>query len=88
MNRFEVVRTGASSTDGQPATQKNISHRGAAANPSAKALQDKFSSAVERVEVIWGETVVYVDSTAVHEVIRWLKNDPSQQYDFLSDEST
>ena len=32
-----------------------------------------------------GETVVYVDSTAAHEVIRWLKNDPSQQYDFLSD---
>jgi len=85
VNRFEVVRTGASSTDGQPATQKNISHRGAAANPSAKALQDKFSSAVERVEVIWGETVVYVDSTAAHEVIRWLKNDSSQQYDFLSD---
>jgi NADH-quinone oxidoreductase subunit C len=85
VNRFEVVRTGARSTEGQPVTQKNVSHRGAPANPSAKALQDKFSSAVERVEVIWGETVVYVDSTAVHEVIRWLKNDPSQQYDFLSD---
>jgi NADH-quinone oxidoreductase subunit C len=85
VNRFEVVRTGERSTDGQPATPKNISHRGAAANPSAKALQNKFASAVERVEVIWGETVVYVDSTAVHEVIRWLKNDPSQQYDFLSD---
>jgi NADH-quinone oxidoreductase subunit C len=85
VNRFEVVRTGASSADGQPATPKNISHRGAPANPSAKALQDKFASAVERVDVIWGETVVYVDPTAVHEVIRWLKNDPSQQYDFLSD---
>ncbi|HEX9084493.1 MAG TPA: NADH-quinone oxidoreductase subunit C [Gemmatimonadaceae bacterium] len=85
MTRFEIVRTGASSPSGQPATQRNIPHRGAEANPSAKALQDKFASAVERVEVIWGETVVYVDPTAVHEVIRWLRNDPSQQYDFLSD---
>jgi NADH-quinone oxidoreductase subunit C len=85
VNRFEVVRTGEKSTEGQPATPKNISHRGAPVNPSAKALQDKFASAVERVEVIWGETVVYVDPTAVHEVIRWLKNDPAHQYDFLSD---
>ncbi len=85
MTRFEVVITGANSPGEQPATQRNIPHRGGEANPSAKALQDKFASAVERVEVIWGETIVYVDSTAVHEAIRWLKNDPSQQYDFLSD---
>ena len=85
MTRFETVRTGARSPSGQPATQRNIPHRGAEANPSAKALHDKFASAVERVEVIWGETIVYVDPTAVHEVIRWLCNDPSQQYDFLSD---
>ena len=78
MTRFEIVRTGASSPSGQPATQRNIPHRGGEANPSAKALQDKFASAVERVEVIWGETVVYVDPTAVHEVIRWLRSDPSQ----------
>lgn len=85
MTRFDVVRTGASATGAEPATQRNVSHRGAEPNPSAKALQQKFASAVERVEVIWGETVVYVDSTAVHEAIRWLHNDPSQQYDFLSD---
>ena len=85
MTRFDVVRTGVSATGAEPATQRNVSHRGAEPNPSAKALQQKFASAVERVEVIWGETIVYVDSTAVHEAIRWLHNDPSQQYDFLSD---
>ena len=85
MNRFEVVRTGAGDSSSQPATQKNISHRGADANPSAQALQQKFRSAVTRIEVIWGETVVYIDSTAVHEVIRWLHDDQSQRYDFLSD---
>jgi NADH-quinone oxidoreductase subunit C len=85
VTRFEVVRTGASATGAQPATQRNVSHRGAEANPSAKALQDKFSAAIKRVEVIWAETIVYVDPAAAHEIIRWLHDDQSQQYDFLSD---
>jgi NADH-quinone oxidoreductase subunit C len=85
VTRFEVVRTGASAPGAQPATQRNVSHRGAAANPSAKALQDKFSAGVKRVEVIWAETIVYVDPASAHEIIRWLHDDQSQQYDFLSD---
>lgn len=85
MSRFDVVRTGASAPAGQPVTQKNVSHRGEPANPSAQALQQKFGTAVKRVDVIWGETVVYVDPSAVHEVIRWLHDDSSQLYDFLSD---
>jgi NADH-quinone oxidoreductase subunit C len=85
VSRFEVVRTGASQTGAQPATQRNVSHRGGEANPSAKALQDKFSSAIKRVYVIWAETVVYVNPASAHEIIQWLHDDPSQQYDFLSD---
>jgi NADH-quinone oxidoreductase subunit C len=85
VTRFEVVRTGASATDSNPVTQKNISHRKEAANPSAAALQRQFSSAIKRVEVIWGETVVYVEAASVKQVIRWLHDDHSQQYDFLSD---
>ena len=85
MSRFEVVRTGDSAPAGQPATQKNVSHRGEPANPSAQALQQKFASAVKRIEVIWGETVVYIDPSSVHEAIRWLHEDQSQRYDFLSD---
>jgi NADH-quinone oxidoreductase subunit C len=85
VTRFEVVRTGASATGAQPATQRNVSHRGAEANPSAKALQDKFSAAIKHVEVIWAETIVYVDPAAAHEIIRWLHDDQSQQYDFLID---
>jgi NADH-quinone oxidoreductase subunit C len=85
VSRFDVVRTGASASDSQPATEKNISHRGAPANPSAKALQDKFGRAIARVEVIWGETVAYVDPASVKQVIRWLHDDESQRYDFLSD---
>jgi NADH-quinone oxidoreductase subunit C len=85
VSRFEVVQTGARASGGPPATQKNLPHRGGEANPSAKALQDKFSSAIKRVEVIWGETIVYIDAAFVHEAIRWLHDDPSHSYDFLSD---
>ncbi|HCU11398.1 MAG TPA: hypothetical protein DGB72_04645 [Gemmatimonadetes bacterium] len=85
MTRFEVVKTGANATGGQPATQRNVSHRGGEANPSAKALQEKFSSAIKRVEVIWAETIVYVDPASAHEIISWLHDDQSQRYDFLSD---
>ena len=85
MTRFDVVRTGASASGDQPVTQRNVPHRGGAANPSAKALQAKFSSSIKRVDVIWGETIVYVTPSAAHEIIQWLHDDPSQQYDFLSD---
>ncbi len=85
MTRFEVVRTGASASGAQPTTQRNVSHRGAEANPSTKALQEKFSAAIKRVEVIWAETIIYVDPASAHEIIRWLHDDQSQRYDFLSD---
>jgi NADH-quinone oxidoreductase subunit C len=85
LSRFDVVTTGESSTAAQPATLKNIPHRGGAANPSAKALQDKFAGAVKRVDVVWGETTVYIDPPSVREAIRWLHDDASQRYDFLSD---
>jgi len=85
VSRFEIVRTGASASGAPPATQRNVKHRGGEGNPSAKALQDKFSSGVKRVDVIWGETIVYVDPASAHEIIRWLHDDQSQQYDFLSD---
>jgi len=85
VSRFEVVKTGSSASGAQPTTQKSVPHRNGQPNPSAKALQDKFPSAIERVEVIWGETVVFVDAWSVHDVIRWLHDDESQRYDFLSD---
>ena len=85
MSRFEVVTTGNSATAGQPVTPKDVPHRGAPANPSAQALKTRFPAAVKRVDVVWGETTVYVDPDGVHEAIQWLHDDPSQRYDFLSD---
>ena len=85
MSRFEVVHTGSAAGSAPPTTPKSVSHRDAPANPSAAALAQKFGSAIQRREVIWGETTVYIDPSSVHEIIRWLHDDSSQQYDFLSD---
>jgi NADH-quinone oxidoreductase subunit C len=68
-----------------PVTLKRIPYRGGAENPSADALRQRFGSAVIRVDVVWGETTVYVDRAVVHDVIQWLHDDPSQRYDYLSD---
>jgi len=85
VTRFEVVQTGTLASGPQPVTPRHVPHRGGEANPSARALKEKFSSAIRRVEVIWGETVVHVDPGSLKQVIRWLHDDSTQQYDYLSD---
>jgi len=85
-HRFEVVQPGAAQAGAAaPASPKNVPNRGGEPNPSAAALRERFGGAVTRVDVVWGETTVFVDRSSVAEVIKWLKEDPSQQYDFLSD---
>jgi NADH-quinone oxidoreductase subunit C len=68
-----------------PTTPKNVPHRGGPANPSADDLRRQFGAAIKRVDVVWGETVVYVDRGTLHDVVQWLHDDPSQRYDYLSD---
>jgi NADH-quinone oxidoreductase subunit C len=48
-------------------------------------LQSQFGAAIQRVDVVWGETTVTVDRARVHDVIQWLHDDPAQRYDYLSD---
>ena len=68
-----------------PRTPRNVPHRGGPANPSAADLQARFGDAVQRVDVVWGETTVVVDAARVQEMVRWLKDDAGQRYDYLSD---
>jgi NADH-quinone oxidoreductase subunit C len=68
-----------------PATPKAISYRGGTANPSAAALRDRFPNAVRSISVMWGETTVIVEGGQLLELVRWLHDDPAQQYNFLSD---
>jgi NADH-quinone oxidoreductase subunit C len=68
-----------------PTTPRNVPYQGGATNPTADALRAAFGNAVQRVDVVWGETTVIVDRTRVGEIVRWLHDDPSQRYDYLSD---
>ncbi len=68
-----------------PATQKSFAHRGGTPNPSAAALQQRFAAAVQRIDVVWGETTVVVAGAQLLEIVEWLHDDPSQRYDYLSD---
>jgi NADH-quinone oxidoreductase subunit C len=84
---FSPVVAGSAVPSGTPApaTRQTVPQRGDAANPSAAALQERFANAVERVDVLWGETTAVVSSGHLLEIVRWLHDDPSQRYDYLSD---
>ena len=81
-----VARSGpGAALEPTPVTPHNVPHRGGPANPSAAALRDRFGDAVLRIDVGWGETSVYVARERLFEIVRWLHDDPDQQYDYLSD---
>ena len=68
-----------------PVTPRGLPHRGGEVNPSVDALRAQFGSAVQRHEVTWGETCAWVDAARIREIVLWLRDDPSQQYDYLVD---
>src|SRR5579884_59751 len=80
-----VAGSAAGGSAPAPATPKDVPHRGGEPSPSAAALKQQFGDAVRRVDVTWGETTVIVDGAKLHDVVQWLHDDPSQQYDYLSD---
>ena len=83
---IQIVQAGSAATGApEPRTPKALANRGGAANPSAADLQRQFGAAVSRVDVVWGETTVYVDRARVLEIVRWLHDDPTQRYDYLVD---
>lgn len=69
----------------EPVTPRGIPHRGGDANPTVAALRSQFGAVVGRHEVMWGETTVWVDAAKIREIALWLRDDPSQQYDYLVD---
>jgi len=68
-----------------PVSPSNVPNRGGEVNPSAAALREQFGDAISRVEVVWGDTNVYVRPDRALDAIRWLHDDPTQRYDYLSD---
>jgi NADH-quinone oxidoreductase subunit C len=58
---------------------------GATPNPSAASLQARFAAAIGRSLVSCGDTIVYVAPERSHDILRWLKETPSESYDYLVD---
>lgn len=58
---------------------------GSAVSPSADALRAQFGSAVGRVVVSCGDTIVYVAGSSLHDVLAWLKTAPGQEFNYLTD---
>ena len=63
-----------------PSTPRNVPYQNGTPNPSADALRAQFGDVVQRVDVVWGETTVFVHRASVLEIVRWLHDDPGQQY--------
>jgi NADH-quinone oxidoreductase subunit C len=57
----------------------------AAASPSVAALRARFGNAVLRDRVICGDTVVWVAAGRSHDILAWLRDDPGQGFDYLTD---
>ncbi len=55
------------------------------ASPSVAALQARFGDAILRHQVSCGDTIVYVAPARAHDILAWLRDDPSQQFNYLTD---
>ena len=86
-NGFTPVVAGGALPAGSPSptSARAVAHRGGEPNPSAGALKTQFGDAIISSMVGWGETTVVVADRSIHDVIEWLRDDPSQRYDYLSD---
>ena len=58
---------------------------GATPHPPVAALQSQFGSAIRRTLVSCGDTIVVVAGERSHDILRWLKDTPTEVYDYLTD---
>ena len=54
-------------------------------NPSVESLRRAFGEKIGRATVSCGATIVYVAPSALREVLRWLKETPGEEYNYLVD---
>ena len=57
----------------------------ASPSPSVAALRAEFGAAVERHLVSCGQTIVYATRERAHDVLRWLRDTPGQEFNYLTD---
>jgi NADH-quinone oxidoreductase subunit C len=76
---------GSADPASSPVTPHGVPYHGGPVNPSAERIRARFPAAFVRSEVTWGETTVFVRPADVQEIVRYLHDDESEQYDYLSD---
>ena len=54
-------------------------------SPSVPALRERFGNAILRHTVSCGDTIVHLTRDRAHEALAWLKDDPGQRFDYLTD---
>jgi len=80
-----LMTPGSADPASSPVTPHGVPHRGGPMNPSAERIRARFPAAFVRAEVVWGETTVFVRPDAVQDIVRYLHDDDSERYDYLSD---
>jgi len=56
-----------------------------ALSASVAALEAAFGAAMLRHAVSCGDTIVWVDRAAAHDVLAWLRSTPGQEFNYLTD---
>jgi NADH-quinone oxidoreductase subunit C len=83
---LDAVEQGPARSDREAAVPPAGSGGLERAHPTVVALGDRFGDALVHHEVSAGdEHVVHVDPERILEILRWLKEDSDQHYEFLSD---
>ena len=54
-------------------------------NPSVDALRATFGNAIGRALEVRGDTIVFGDPARSFEILKWLKETPGQEYNYLVD---
>jgi NADH-quinone oxidoreductase subunit C len=57
----------------------------ATVSPSVAALVGQFGAAIVRDRVSCGDTIVWVSPDRAHDILAWLRDDPGQDFNFLTD---
>ncbi len=82
---LDAVERGPLPSDAS-ATSDSGSAAGESDHPSVAALRAKFGDAIQGDTVHAGDqTVVWIDPARSLEILTWLKDDPGQKYDMMSD---
>ena len=57
----------------------------ATVSPSVAALVGRFGAAILRDRVLCGDTIVWVAPDRAHDILAWLRDDPGQDFNYLTD---